>query len=99
MIHLYKNIFLTCTAVSIILSMIIDILHLQYDDGGLGGVLFLVSLITGFIRLLTIELLSLFSINIERNVVELILSLFIAIVLDFIARTLIGRLIKIRIKK
>ena len=60
-IKVLKHLFLICTSISIVSSVLIEAYNLQYDDNGIGGVIFLVSFITGFVRFLVHEIMGLLS--------------------------------------
>ena len=94
MIKLLKHFFLTCTVISLGTSVLIESFDLQYADGSFGGVLFLISFITGFIRFLVQKNLSFISIKIQGGVIESILSVFLAIFLDFCMRIVVHRYCK-----
>ena len=95
-IKILKHLFLICTSISILSSVLIEACNLQYDDNGIGGVIFLVSFITGFVRFLVHEIMGLLSWGQQGIFVESMLSVLTAITLDFCMSSIINKLSKNR---
>lgn len=91
---LWKSPFLVLTLISLLVSSIIFLFELSYDDGAVGGVLYGIMFVFGFVRYLVRELLSvIFNIGAKewQWMLEAFLSIFFAMTLDVVFRKIIKK--------